>query len=215
MDSPQTPANFWSRRRAAVEAEAAADLAAYEAAKAAETQQAIKAAQAEKTDAEILEELGLKNPDDMIAGDDFAAFMRSAVPERLRRRALRVLWRSNPVLANLDGLLDHDDDFTDAATVMPGLKTTYQVGKGMLHHVREVARQAEKLGNAADAVDADICPKIVDENCTSEPEMMLATHAVEADSNDAPIEGQAAPNLVEPTRRHMRFAFTEDTRREN
>lgn len=42
---------------------------------------------------------------------DFSVFMRAGVPEELRKLALRKLWRSSPVLANLDGLNDYDWDF--------------------------------------------------------------------------------------------------------
>jgi Protein of unknown function (DUF3306) len=86
----------------------------------------------DKTDAEILDELGLPDPDSLVKGDNFAAFLRAAVPARIRNRALRRLWVSDPVLANLDGLNDYEQDFTDAATVMPGVKTAYRVGRGLL-----------------------------------------------------------------------------------
>jgi len=39
---------------------------------------------------------------------DFTAFLQAGVPEELRNRALRKLWTSNPLLANLDGLNDYD-----------------------------------------------------------------------------------------------------------
>lgn len=42
---------------------------------------------------------------------DFTAFMRKGVPEELQRLALHKLWRSSPVLANLDGLNDYDLDY--------------------------------------------------------------------------------------------------------
>ncbi|MFU8777406.1 MAG: DUF3306 domain-containing protein, partial [Roseovarius sp.] len=92
-------ADFWSRRKARVEAEALEQARLQE-------QHALAARDAEldeKTDAELCEELGLPDPDDLQMGDDFRAFLDKAVPERLRRRALRRLWVSNPVLANLDG----------------------------------------------------------------------------------------------------------------
>lgn len=63
---------------------------------------------------------------------DFAPFMAKGVPEILRRRALRKLWRLNPLFANLDGLNDYDEDFTDAANVLSEIKTIYKVGKGMI-----------------------------------------------------------------------------------
>jgi len=104
-------------------------------------------AEAEKTDEDLLEELGLPDPDMLQPGDDFSAFMQKAVPERLRRRALRRLWTSNPVLANLDGLTEYSEDFTDAATVLPDLRTAYEVGRGMYEHVRTLAAKALEEGD--------------------------------------------------------------------
>lgn len=86
----------------------------------------------EKSDAEVLEDLGLPDPDGLVKGDDFRAFLRTGVPARLRSRALRRLWLSDPVLANLDGLNDYDQDFTDKATVLTNLKTVYRIGKGYM-----------------------------------------------------------------------------------
>lgn len=42
---------------------------------------------------------------------NFAAFLAKTVPAALQRRALAKLWRSDPVLANLDGLNDYEDDY--------------------------------------------------------------------------------------------------------
>jgi hypothetical protein len=61
---------------------------------------------------------------------DFTQFLKAGVPEALKRRALRRLWRTNPILANVDGLNDYDDDFTDAALAVDVLKTVYKVGRG-------------------------------------------------------------------------------------
>ncbi|NRB00129.1 MAG: DUF3306 domain-containing protein [Rhodobacteraceae bacterium] len=79
----------------------------------------------------------LPDPDNLGEGDDFMAYLSEGVPELLKRRALRQLWRSNPVLANVDGLVDYGDDFTDAAMVPEVLATVYQVGKGMLKDLVE------------------------------------------------------------------------------
>jgi len=124
--------DFWSRRKAAVQAEQEA-----EAARARAREEAISAAesaekQAEKTDAELLEELGLPEPESLGPGDDFSAFLSKAVPEHLRKRALRRLWTTNPVLANLDGLVDYDDDFTGKGAAIEALKTAYEVGRGVV-----------------------------------------------------------------------------------
>ena len=72
--------DFWSRRRAAVQAEADAEV--LESQRLAEAQKVEERAklEAEKTDEELLAELGLPDPDSMKMGDDFAAFMFEAVP---------------------------------------------------------------------------------------------------------------------------------------
>ncbi len=122
------PTDFWSRRKAAVRSEAEAEERQFQQLKEQEEQKALE----ERPDEDILEELGLPDPDTMGQGDDFSRFMKAAVPERIRRRALRKLWLSNPVLANLDGLLEYGEDYTDAATVVEDLSTAYEIGKGML-----------------------------------------------------------------------------------
>ncbi|QSP95815.1 DUF3306 domain-containing protein [Marinobacter salinisoli] len=79
---------------------------------------------------ELLAKYDLPDPDNIELGMDITGFMRKEIPEFLRRRALRSLWKSNPVLAVLDGLNDYDEDFTDAAAVTSGFKTLYKVGQG-------------------------------------------------------------------------------------
>lgn len=152
--------DFWSSRRAKVQAEEAAQ-AADDAALASQAQtDARESDAAEKTDEDLLAELDLPDPDSLVMGDDLTAFMRKEVPERLRRRALRRFWRTNPVLACLDGLNDYDGDFTNAATDAPGVATAYRVGKGMLHHIETLAREAEQAKTVADVeAEADTSDK--------------------------------------------------------
>ena len=145
----------WSRRRAAVAAEAAADQLAAEDAVVAKQYEKQHEALAEKTDVEILEELGLPDPDAMVQGDNFKAFLCKTVPGHLRKRALRTLWRSNPVLACVDGLNDYDDDYLTGSFGQGPISTTYQVGKGMLSHLLELERQKEALLAADDDEAAD------------------------------------------------------------
>lgn len=142
---------FWDRRKAGVRAEAEAEQAQMDA----QALAAEHAALEEKSDAELLVELDLPDPDSLEMGDDFSAFMAKAVPDRLRRRALRTLWRSNPVLANVDMLVDYGEDFTDSAMVVENMQTAYQVGKGMLKHVQEMSRQAEEEDNPPALTDVD------------------------------------------------------------
>ncbi|MEL6218649.1 MAG: DUF3306 domain-containing protein [Pseudomonadota bacterium] len=128
----------WSRRKLEPEPEPEG----VEAPVAAEPSEA--APEPEKTEAEVLEELGLPEPESLGKGDDFSAFMKEAVPEQLRRRALRRLWLTDPVLANLDEMVDYGEDFTDAATVVANLTTAYKVGRGFKPDpAEEVPEEAE------------------------------------------------------------------------
>ncbi len=70
---------------------------------------------------------------------DFTAFLQKGVPESLQRLALAKLWRSNPVLANLDGLNDYDWDFTEGG-LTDAIKalTPEQGDKTPLPHREEV-----------------------------------------------------------------------------
>ncbi|WP_114965109.1 DUF3306 domain-containing protein [Alkalilacustris brevis] len=213
--------DFWSRRRAAVAAQEAAEQEAAQAAALAEAEAERAVAQEQKTDEELLEELKLPDPDSLQMGDDFSVFMQSAVPERLRRRALRRLWRSNPVLANLDGLVDFGEDFSDAAMVVPDMKTTYQVGRGLLRHVEELAAQAEREAQA-DTVARDAPEGAAKEPAAADADdipageadtVTAAGHAEEWGS--VPPESATAysetvpeePAAAERPRRRMRFAF--------
>lgn len=213
---------FWSRRRDAVRAEAEAEAAALASARQAAELAEVEHRQAARSDDEILEELGLQDPDLMQMGDDFARFMDKAVPERLRQRALRRLWRSNPVLANLDGLVDYGDDFTDAAMVVPDMKTAYQVGRGMMRHVIALAEAAEAEKAAADLVAGDVAGQPGDAGAAPEPEA-AKPEAVEPDAVVIADAGEPARRDLAPSPdahaddtgfqtlrpRHMRFSFAD------
>ncbi len=184
----------------------------------------------ERPDEEVLEELGLPDPDTLKAGDNFAAFMARAVPTRLRNRALRKLWVSDPVLANLDMLVDYGEDYTDAATVVENLQTAYQVGKGFVDKVAELSE--EDAGSAVEP--AEESPEESTEKSVEEPPEESAkepakepvetgeeTGADDGDSADlaeqaapeiAPEEAgeKAAPEERIPVRPRMRFRLAEE-----
>ena len=84
----------------------------------------------------------------MGAGDDFAAFMSRAVPHALRRRALRRLWTTRPVLANLDRLVAYDDDHTGGGVPMGTLATAYRVGRGPSRPRRAAGRRVGRRRRA-------------------------------------------------------------------
>lgn len=184
---------FWDRRRAAVAAEAEADAQSAVAAAQAEEQAQLEA----RDDAELLEELGLPSPDNLVDGAHLREFLKAQLPQRLKTRALRGFWRSNPVLACLDGLNDYDDDYTLASTAGQTVNTLYQVGKGMVQPIADMleddAPEAEVI--LAQTTDVDVPAPQVAEVETA-PDYLL-----EDDSNDAELTVSA------PTHRRMRFQF--------
>ena len=199
--------DFWSRRKAAVAAEEAQDAAEVQERARAETVAELEA----KTDEEILEELGLPDPSKLKPGDDFAAFLKDAVPDRIKKVALRKLWTSNPILANVDGLLDYGEDFTDAAVGAGVVETTYQVGKGMLAHVQEMARQAEEAarkaveGDEEEAIEAlDDAPEIELNEEEIEPAIVADDVHVQPEYPADDLHHEPAPKL-----RKMTFQFAD------
>ena len=195
MSRPQETA--WSRRRAGVQAETEADVRATEQAKLAVEQAELE----QKTDAEILTELNLQDPDTMQPGDDFTAFMQSAVPERIRRRALRTLWRSNPVLANVDHLVEYGEDFKAESIAGAVIKTAYQVGKGMLKHTDEMEKQAREAELIAEDAPEDEIEEIADETPQEDAVFVQAEYV-------SPLSDDIEEDTPEThPKRRMRFAF--------
>lgn len=185
----------WSRRRAAVAAEAEQeDLALREDASAQEQDKL-----ADKSDEEILELLDLPDPDSLKMGDDFRAFMSKAVPEHLRKRALRKLWRSNPVLACVDGLNDYDDDYLAQGLGQGAIKTSYQVGKGMLAHLLEVER-------AKNAAPEDARAETAAEDEDAEVLAAPTVQAIDETAKAADDADDPAPVIA----RRMQFQFKDD-----
>lgn len=196
--------DFWSRRKAEVAREAEREDERRAEAEAAEA----RAALGERPDAEILAELGLPDPDLMQRGDDFAAFMNQAVPERLRRRALRRLWRSDPVLANLDGLNNYDTDFRHSDIPGIAVKTTYEVGKGFARTVLGAGDEATAEATPEDTPLPTAAPSAVAEQVTAEADTQEAINHTDANVHDdedlAPEEDDYTP----APRRRMRFEYT-------
>lgn len=161
---------FWSRRRAAVAAETEAERHAREAAEKLAEEKRLE----ERTDEDILAELNLPVPEEMQDSAQVQALLRSVIPQRLRTRALRRLWRLNPIFSHLDGLVDYGNDYTDKATVIPDMKTIYKVGKGMFDKAVEAAEQAERdaakaAADAARASEEEVPEQVRDAQALAEP----------------------------------------------
>jgi hypothetical protein len=213
--------DFWSRRKAAVQRSEELERVLVEEAEVAKERAELET----KSDAEILEELNLRDPDTLTENDDFSQFLSAAVPERLKRRALRRLWGLNPVLANLDGLVDYADDFTDAATVVSNMQTVYQVGRGMVERFVEGAEEeaveefADEISdpveeNERNAAVQDEQNTAEQHNCGENEEALVQLTQGEALLQDMPIRDEFESSVgdtinveAEPPQRPRRMRF--------
>ena len=157
---------------------------------------------------DVLEKYGLPDPDAIELGTDITGFMRKEIPELLRRRALRSLWKSNPVLAVLDGLNDYDEDFTDAASATGAVKTLYKVGQGLIDRTKKAEEQGDK------ELEEPITEQVEAAVTMAPPEPAEAIEESESDFEEAPSDTarHAQPVVTdtgeEPTPRYrprMRF----------
>ena len=174
----------WSRRKRQIEAEDVASPADAPSQQPTSAEPDLPEPDTEQEEAELLQRLGLPRPEAMVAGDDFSLFMKAGVPEFLRKRALRVLWRSNPVLANLDGLNDYDEDFRSPEMTRKVLATAYQVGRCFL---------------PADPPPAAVAgdDEIADDAAPSPDPVLAQTDAEMTPLDDAETDAAASPDTGE------------------
>ena len=98
----------------------------------------------------------LPDIDSLTADSDFTAFMKQGVPKALRRQALRKLWASDPVFNLIDGMEEYGEDYTDAATVIKGMKSAWEVGKGYPKEEKQESTPAAVTGADGESVEKDI-----------------------------------------------------------
>jgi len=100
------------------------------------------------SDAELLEKYELPDPQEVEEEAGLERFFDGKTPERLRQLALRRLWRINPFFGVVDEMVEYGEDYTDAATVIEGMQTAYQAGKGYLKKTLSPEEQAEEQADA-------------------------------------------------------------------
>lgn len=189
----------WSRRKAeAREEEAlAAQQPVAEVEELSEEEQELAVNEA-LSDEEVLAKYDLPDPDTSELGMDVTGFMRKEIPEALRRRALRSLWRSNPVLAVLDGLNDYDEDFNAVTTGAEGVKTLYKVGKGMFDKAKRAEEKLQEL--ALLEAESEIQNFEVDVSIPVESSVAIESESAsdEAQSNEFHLQdAQVQPSELE------------------
>ncbi len=142
-DSNEEPKlSRWEMRKLAVAAEQEADIAT-----AVEDNKSTEELQLEKDEQEAMltanrEAAEAVNLDELNEKSDFSVFLKEGVPEFLKKKAMLTLWRSNPIFANVDGLVDYDDDFANPDLIMKTFESAYQTGRGYVDHIKNEARKA-------------------------------------------------------------------------
>lgn len=143
-----------------------------------------------ETDPELAEKLASIDVDSLTYEDDFTVFMSERVPEIIKRRALAKLWLSDPLLANVDGLNDYDEDFTAAGSVARAFKSAWEPGRGYSRpeeeEIADIEGEAESDAETGDGVEE---ANVDEENSESE--------VVELDlesENDGEEDGNIVPS---------------------
>ena len=107
------------------------------------------------TDAELLKKYDLPDPEAVTEESGLEQFLNGkGLPGRVRQMALRRLWRLNPLFGVVDDMVEYGEDYTDAATVVEGMKTAYTVGKGYAKEVVE-PEESEAMEDDAEAEAGD------------------------------------------------------------
>ncbi|WP_206452901.1 DUF3306 domain-containing protein [Aurantimonas marina] len=207
----------WSRRKRDLEdAEPAAEIAPDDCAPVVEADTPDPEAEENRIAAEAVD------IDSLVRGDDFSIFLKRGVPELLRKQALRTLWRTDPVFANLDGLNDYEEDFRNPAHNV--YKSLWQAGRGFLSLEEQETQQAtggisrdvaanEPAAGEAEPVEevraADaltIANDDEDATAASSDEEEPVEIAIESDATDELVfaPGQSIePEEAEPPRRRV------------
>lgn len=192
-DEPEGFASRWSRRKRVSQVEDTAP--APDAAEQAAEDAAHEAAEAARLEEEEANRLAAEAVDLDVAryGDDFSVFLKRGVPALLRRRALRQFFGSDPLLANLDGLNDYDEDYNNPAHRV--YKSAWDAVKGYAEKVQELTEAAAPR-DPVEGPGAEAAPEPVPE---PEDEVVAASDPAPEPRADAVPETE--PDAPEAPRR--------------
>lgn len=144
------------------------------------------------SDSEMLEKWKLPDPMDIHDEDKLDAFFKDGIPDRLKQLAMRRLWRINPFFGRVDEMVEYGEDYTDAATVIEGMKSAYEVGKGYAAKLMREAEEKRILDEEAKIKAlAEEAEAATDNENHNENELSEGSH-----DDDAAIESDE--NLIEP-----------------
>lgn len=137
-------------------------------------------------EAEVEPAPDLPDVETLDASSDYTAFLGKNVPQDIANLALRKLWRSDPVLANLDGLNDYDGDYSKVGMVSEVVKTLYQVGKGFMT-AEDPAEEVPPINEGAEGLTDEPTRS---ESPTDENATIRSDDPLNDLHEDAPSDGQ-------------------------
>jgi len=137
---------------------------------------------------EAAEEIDLETIDEE---SDLSLFMKEGVPEALKKAALAKLWRSSPVFANIDGLVDYDDNFADPNLIMKTFTSAYKIGKGYLKEVLEEEDEVQDIAAAANDKPSDTDESLEEDEVETELQEVAEAQLDEDDNH--PVSDVSEP----------------------
>lgn len=102
-------------------------------------------------------------PFESLNGDsDFTPFMREGVPEIIKRKAMRILWRANPLFGFRDEMNDYDEDYNVVHKIIDSSFGSYQVGRGHLTEEELQEMMPEEAKRAFDEDEEEVDEELVE-----------------------------------------------------
>ena len=147
------------------------------------------------SDDELLEKYELPDPNDITEEAGLDRFFDGKIPERLRQMALRRLWRINPFFGIVDDMVEYGEDYTDAATVIDGMQTAYQAGKGYLKKAISPEEADEAVETQTDDVGATEPLSDTEQTDADEVELEPAGNSVDQSSETVNESETTGPNV--------------------
>lgn len=87
--------------------------------------------------------------DSLTKDSDFTPFLQPGVPDIIKHKALRLLWRKDPFFNIRDGLNDYDEDYNLVATALGAVQSAWQAGSGYAERAEETLEKVEEtLGSS-------------------------------------------------------------------
>lgn len=141
------------------------------------------------SDEELLAKYGVDDPEAIEDEDKLDTLLKGQFPDRIRQMALRRMWRLNPLFRFADEMVEYGENYTDAATVIDGMQTAYQVGKGYLQKAFDAVDD-----DKADAVAAGAEAKPL---ADGPDQSRLAAEPSQQDEDDQASRAEAGDDLAQ------------------